>query len=726
MSPLAERLAPISARLSRIRNSIRLLFGIDGASRVLLAVGGFVAVTFLMDWALILPAYVRVVMLAAGLVLLGALVFRRLLRPLGVRVTDDDLALFVERHYPELNDRLISAIQLAREPLSAAPEGAGVASYNSPELVEALLSDAEQATSALDFRRVIVGKHVGKIAAWAGVVAAFIIAGSAFFPVYASTYLNRLFGGGAKWPQRTHLQVLDFENFQRVIPRGDDLAIAVAYQGRRPGKVVLEYRFESGEKGRERMSELTGDRFQFVFTRVTGPFEFTVTGNDDTTEPHFVKTLPPPSLESVKLFYEYPAYLRKPNTPPDQPETAGNVVAPFHTKVRFEAETSEDLKAAQLGLGLRGKEVIQPLEIARAADGRPRRFTGVFEVREPYSEYALQITAQNGLSNRDPLRFTIKGIEDRPPDIVVREPLGDEFVTDRCARPLELEVRDDYGVARIALEYRVHKAQKPGEWVVVEFTREQNTREYGETFMKSEHVLDIGKLGVQAGDHVELRFRAEDYKDVGTSPKFRLSKVYKLSIVAMGTLEKELQDAIEKIKQQLKAQKARQESAWNATGRLITKFGRADQLNLEEQGEVRQKGLEQNDITSKLDTARKEIRHVMRRGVYNKIFDQAAAEHLQGAIDELEILVGDGSGIRPGYSRVAAARLDQAARLKTGQERTGEFREAQSLQSAVATGIQKALDFLEKWSSYQEVVRTVREIKERHDRNLEEIKKGGK
>ena len=31
-----------------------------------------------------------------------------------IRVTNDDLALMVEREYPELNDRLVSAIQLAR------------------------------------------------------------------------------------------------------------------------------------------------------------------------------------------------------------------------------------------------------------------------------------------------------------------------------------------------------------------------------------------------------------------------------------------------------------------------------------------------------------------------------------------------------------------------------------------------------------------------------------
>src|SRR5204862_8151586 len=138
----------------------RRLFAVDGLSRVILAIAAFAVVTFLLDWALILPSVVRLVLLVGGLAGFGFLAFKRIFYPMGVKISDDDLALFVERHFPELNDRLISAIQLTREPLNTGREGAG----NSPELVAALVADAEQATSQIDFKRVIVGKHVGKIA----------------------------------------------------------------------------------------------------------------------------------------------------------------------------------------------------------------------------------------------------------------------------------------------------------------------------------------------------------------------------------------------------------------------------------------------------------------------------------------------------------------------------------------------------------------------------------
>ena len=713
MAPETDRLSPIVGRLGALRASFRGLFVLDGTARFFLAAAAFVAVTFLADWMLVLPVYLRLGLLVLGAGLLLYTLARRVIVPLGVPISDDDLALLVERNYPELNDRLISAIQLSR---SAPPDA-------SPELVSALVADAEAAVRTVDVKRVIVGRHVGRVALGAAAALAVLAGLAALFPVHAAIYTKRLVGGSVKWPQRTHLEVVDFPDGRRVVARNEDLTIAVAYRGKRPSRAYVEYRFATGERGRERMSELGPDRFQYTFTRVSEPFTFTVEGGDDTTDPHRVEVVTPPSLDVVRLWYDYPKYMRRAPTPPDQPEPAGNIVVPLHTAVRFEAVANEDLASATLQLGIGEKQRSIDLPVTPVSDGRPRMIAGTFAVTDAVSEYAFLLKARNGLPNRDPIRFAIKGVEDRPPDILVREPLGDEFVTEVCARPLEIEVRDDHGVARIALEVRTvsQHADRTKDWTTVDYTREQNSRDYGEPDIRSEHVLDVATLGLQAGDHVELRFRAEDYKDVGGA-NVRTSKVYKLSIVSAVQLEKELQDAIEKIKTQLKNQKARQEGFWTRTGRLLNSYGRGEALAPEQQGEVRQSGLDQNDVTSKLDGLRKEIRHVQRRGVYNKIFNESAAQKLQGAIDELAGLVGEPG--RDGLSRLAAAKLDQAARLRTGQERAAAFREAQGQQSAVASGIQRALEYLDKWSSYQEVIRITREIMERQKGVVDAVKKG--
>jgi hypothetical protein len=718
LSELAERLAPIRSRLGRVRTAIRGLYLLDGLSRLALAAGAFVLATFLIDWSLILPRGLRLFFLAGGLAGFAALAWKRIVYPGRVAISDDDLAIFVERHYPDLNDLLISALQLSR----------GQGATGSPELVAAVVAQADEAAAQVDFARIVNRRHVGRLAGGAAATLLALGLSALALPEHASIYANRVFGGVRKWPQRTHLTVLDFPDGRRVVARGEDLTLAVEVKGREPSKILLSYAFASGEKGVERMSPHAGGRFAFTFTRVAGPFRFRVEGGDDVTAEHEVAVVTPPSLDQVRLFYEYPAYLRLENTPPERPETGGSVTAPIGTRVSFHAVANEDLESATLVVGLKGREEVRALALAPVSDGAPRGLSGGFEVIEAVSEYAITLKARNGLANRDPIRFAIKGVEDRPPEIVVRDPLYDEFVTDLCVRPLEAEVRDDYGIARIGLEVRVLAQQpdKTRDWATTPFTREQNSRDYGETQIRCESSLDVSALSLSPGDHVELRFRAEDYRE-DERKRFRLSKVYKLSVVSVGTLEKELQDAIERVKVLLKAQKQRQDAGVNRTGRLLQTFGRLDQLTPEQQSEVRQGGLEQNDVTSKLDGARRDVAHLMRRGIYNKIFNESAAQKLQGAIEALEAAVGQpGDVARPGLSRIAAAKLDGSARLKAAEERSTALREAQGLQGEVSKSIQKALEFLDKWSSYQEVIRVAREIKEAQDRVNQDIKKSGK
>src|SRR5258706_576779 len=151
-------LQAIGERLDRVRQAIRRLYVMDGSSRLVLVFAAFVAVTFLFDWTFILPSSIRVLFLLGGLSGLAWIAARRIVFPARVGISDDDLAIFVERHFPDLNDRLISALQLARE--VGAPESERSSGFNSPELVGALVDDAARAASSIDFDQVVVRTHV--------------------------------------------------------------------------------------------------------------------------------------------------------------------------------------------------------------------------------------------------------------------------------------------------------------------------------------------------------------------------------------------------------------------------------------------------------------------------------------------------------------------------------------------------------------------------------------
>lgn len=719
MTTPRESMTGIESRLDHVRGRIRRLYFIDGTARMGLALVAFIVATFALDWLFHLPPAVRLVFLIGGGAALTWIAVRRLIYPLGVGISDDDLALFIERRYPQLNDRLISAIQLSRAGDDSGEDR--VAGFNSPELVHELVRDAARASDEIDFNRVVVRGHVMKIAAWAAVALFVLTAGAAARTDLAQIYASRIVGGSAKWPRRTTLEVVDFDKATRTrtFAKGDDITIAVRARGSEPNKVTFKYKFKTGEKGEE-----TRDRSQSLyllqFTHLSGPFSFTASGGDDETEVYTVLTESPPLLSTQHAFIEYPDYLALDNTPPDRPEQMGNLQVPLGSKVRLEAVSTEDLAGAKLTVGPRGREKTTDMTIEKDPQGLPRRIAGAFAVEEGSLDYEIRLTATNSLENREIFRFAVRGLTDQKPAIQVFEPAGDENVTDVCKRPIEVTTTDDYGVAQVAMEARI-TGPRTTEWKATAFGTDHNRpRDYDrrEKKVMSQHVIDVESLGAQEGEFVEIRFSARDFRT--PEANVTMSRGYRFSVVSISALEKELQAAIDKIKSGLQVQHTAQRTAYDRAGATEKKFSAIDRLGPEQQGEVRGLSFVQQAITEKLAGAARDIDRVRQRGLWNGVFDEQSAAALGGAVAVLRSVApgpGDAnaSAASPlaGTLLVSAAREDKATRLQL-------FGRIQALQLEVRDAIDKARQFLDHWANLQEIITLVREVK----RMIEEAQKG--
>jgi len=727
METASGPLSLIGRRLDRVRGAIKSLFLLDGVARLLVAMVIFVVATFLLDWVFILPSPVRLVLLVLGLGGMGWIAARRILYPIGVKISDDDLALFVERHYPELNDRLISAIQLARSGDQGAEDR--VAGFNSPQLVDELVRDAQQASEALDFNRVVVRSHVMKIAGWAGILL-LVLAGAAVARTdLASIYARRIVGGSAKWPQRTYLKVLDFDpaTRTRTFARGEDVTIGVRADGSDPGKVLFKYRFLTGETGEE-TREGAQRLYLLQFAHLSGPFTFTVEGGDDVSEVYSVLTQNPPAIEGqLEAFFEYPEYLAMENTRPERPEQAGNLQVPLGTGVLIVGTTNEDLAEAKLIVGLKGKEKVSDLALEKDPQGRPRRLKGAFRVDEPSSEYQIELTAVNTLHNRDPIRYQIRGIPDQKPTIQIFEPAGDENITEVCKRPVEVTTIDDHGVAQVSMEVRI-VGPRTTEWLATDFGPDHNRpREYdrrGEK-VRSSHILDATRMAAKEGEFVEVRFVAKDFRT--PEPNVTTSRPYRFAVVSVTSLEKELQAAIEKIKAGLGAQQNAERLAYDRAGATEKKFSAVDRLSAEQQGEVRGLSFVQQAITEKLATAWRDIDRVRQRGLWNGVFDERSAAALEGAVTALKgVAPGPGDPNQTAASPLAGTLLVSAARAAKG-ERLPIFGRVQALQLEVIEAINAARRHLDHWANLQEIISLVREamkaVKDAQDQILGDPKK---
>jgi hypothetical protein len=701
-------LTGVQRRLGEIRGSLRTLYAADWLGRFLTFAAAFVAVTFFLDYFLILPAPIRIAFLVAGVGYALHLSRLRLVRPLGMPISDDDLALLVERDHPDLGYRLISSIQLQRS-YGRNPD------FNSPELVDALVSETASKTESIDFSG-ILNRTPALKSAGVGIVLALLIGASAWGnPEEASIYLRRIVGLNTRWPQKTFFKVLGTEEGDRriVIARGDDVPILVEVTGEVPARVYLEYEFaRTGERGRERMPSLGNDRFQYVFQQVLEEFEFRIVAYNADTDPYRVVILSPPGVGDPELYCQYPAYLKLRDTPTDQPERDPNMKVPMHTRVRVRAVADEDVEHAELMLGSRDKGRIRPIEPEADGEGRPRVLAAEFEVDQENLEYSFRVRGRNGLWNRNPLRYTLKGLPDEKPVIqVVRPRVAVEEVTKECQKRILLRVSDDHGIALIRMRYR-KTAEGPPRYLERAFGPEQLVPpQYGERNLTVTDILDFRALAVVEDEAVEILFGAEDYKDIGARNESDSRTVYTFRIVPLSALEKKLEQEISRIKDELGRIRGHQVAIQGRTDWLRGKYQASVQLKPDEATEIRSVSLEQNSVTDRLARIYKEVEYVRERGVENAIFDERSDKALERVLGLLDYLTTDRSQ-PPGPSYSAAQALHNAWRIQRADLRDEQFLAARRLENEVIQTLDTIIQTLDLWSNYQEVIRMVRETYE--------------
>src|SRR5262249_13935372 len=129
--------------LARQLTRLRLHFLAYGLGWLVAATGFALAAYFLLDFWLHVPHAARIVV-SSGLAIAFVLALqRRVLYPQRRALSRDDAAILIERRFPELHERLISAVQLRDQVRS------GRLREQSAAMIEKLVADATAAVQAL-------------------------------------------------------------------------------------------------------------------------------------------------------------------------------------------------------------------------------------------------------------------------------------------------------------------------------------------------------------------------------------------------------------------------------------------------------------------------------------------------------------------------------------------------------------------------------------------------
>ncbi|MCI0589459.1 MAG: DUF4175 domain-containing protein [Planctomycetes bacterium] len=444
----------LSRPLASLRRRIRVLALLRGASWVLSAAALLLAAAYALDRGLDLPRGVRLSFLVGSLAALATLAYRGLARPLTASLPPTDMALIVERSFPELRERLVSAVQLASRPSPPGESGA---------LVEELRAVAASTLRELPLRRALRPREAFLSAAGAVALLGGAVLGLARDRDETSVFLARLLGIERAWPRRTHLEILlpdrsgglqverDRDVIRVRLPLGTDLPVRVLAKGKVPPEVRLHVRGE-----RPRAATRTGpEEFVHTFRSVIAPFSFHATGGDDTDEDPTVVVRPhrPPEVASTSVDLEYPPYTGLAPVHRD----GGSFEAPVGTLARVTVHGTPGAKRGLLRFFRTGKE------LTLEALAQEASFAASFGVEES-DRYLALLEDDEGLRTAQPAVFTVTALPDRRPELRVFAPDRAELdVTPNGAIPVRAAAKDDFGVQ--ALDLRIGVGETPPETV---------------------------------------------------------------------------------------------------------------------------------------------------------------------------------------------------------------------------------------------------------------------
>lgn len=700
-------LSPILSKIEAIRGRARQLITLDGACRVALILVAVAIFSFCIDFFIPkVPLGVRATVLVAGLGAAAVAAWRFVVIPLSIKLSDDDLALCVEQQFPDLHDRLISAIQLNRQ-------RGEFARFNSPELVDALVKDAMNEAGSMDFSPVVLPAGPMKIAAGTAAVLV-LVAGLAVWQIQAvKTWAARLLTDSVQWPKKTRIVRLSPQGDLVTVAKGDDLLVEIETQGSVPRKAVISYRFGGqGEPITRPMRSEANGRWRYEFSKVIEPMEFWIEAGDDETGKVAVQVLNPPTVERITLLYDYPDYTQLKDTDATAPVEDGNIIAPPGTHVTVTAVANLDIAKAKILFGRRGEEDVRELEVKADAQGRARLVVAPVEVLTN-TQYAIWLQATNGLQTTSPVRYSIKAIEDRPPEIRISEPNLDKFCTAQARIPIRFATTDDFGVMKIELLIKVQNDPKRAEQALA--LDPFNTESYPAKRIDTEYFFDMAEFGAKEGMVITYQVVARDGREIPKANETR-SRLFQFTVIKRDDLLKKMEDRLARIREELQRVIQFQDAGRGEVARLMDAVGAKDILAAIERQAVNGAAGNQRRITQHLERITHEFDEIVRDMRYNKLLEGGSEARLKKPGDLLH-------GVTEQKSPDAATVLGSAAGVGQAKDRMGRLQDTAVRQEDILVDLNTVLGLLTEYETYLEVVRYVRELLQKAKGNLEEMRR---
>ncbi len=484
--------------IAEVRRRWRLKLALRGVVRVLaILVAFFLIAAFLMQWDRFSP--VSIVMARVALaVTLATSFFWFLFRPLRQRVTDEQVALYLEEHEPSLQATLLSAVESSRTGNPSESEA----------LVKRVVEQALEVCANLNAAHRVEMRPLMRNALALGSVAAVTLlalwVGPAFLRHAMSAMLSWSESVQAASPYRIEVTPGD-----ATVPKGADQTIKASLIGFASEDVVLMVRrTPTGEFEPVPLVRNDDGKYEGAVFDVNAPTWYQIVADGVQSQIHTLQVVDVPYVQRLEIEYHFPAYT---GLEPQKIEDAGDIAVLRGTDVLLRVFST--MKTPGGRIMLNDKDA---LDLMPQADGS---LTASFKAERDGS-YRVELKAPSGEFAAASPQYTIDVLDDQAPSVSFNRPGRDTSVSSIEEVFVEAAAEDDFGVRNLELVYSVNGGP---EKVVKLFSGTSRLPE-----VSAGHTFYLEELGVETGDSVSYYARATDNDSTGA--KSASSNLYFLRI----------------------------------------------------------------------------------------------------------------------------------------------------------------------------------------------------
>jgi hypothetical protein len=637
-------------------------------------------------------------------VLLAWHVLQPLLRSAGILRSLDNFALATQigKFFPEIHDRLLNLLQLDEEISSGA-------SLYSPELVDASFADLAGNIRGLDFVSFVDHRPIKRargyfLLSMVGAILMVVATPTQFYnSLFRLVHFNREFVTPPEF-------AFEISPGNKEVTKGQAVEISVKVHvttadGSLPTDRALELLWhQKGQTTYER-TDLRPDSsglYRTVFQSVRGSTEYFAQLSNVASEHYLLTVIDRPIIRSFKVRLDFPSYSKLP--PRVQDEFVGEVSGLPGTRVSLSGAASKDLERGRIIFG-NGK--LLPLTI------HDQKFSGSFSL-ETETEYHLEITDQDSLSNADPVNYQIKLVPDEVPSVAVVQPgrsidlAGDQFLQ------LLIQAKDDFGISSLRLGYRLIHSRYENPWEAYKFNALPLPAPPGAQ-LEARYTWDLSPMRLGPEDVVEYFAEAFD-NDAARGPKSARSQIFLIRLPSLEevfteldkghetsiedlkqTLEeaKQLKEKIESINQDMKQNK---EMDWHQQKKLEEMAKKYQELQ-KKLNEVQNR---LNEMVQKMDQQKVLSPETLEKYLeLQQLFDQLNSSELQQALKQMQMAM----------QNITKEQLQQAMQKLTFSEE--QFRQSieRTLDLLKRIQIEQKLDEARKRA--EELQKTQKELSDR-------------